>query len=578
MGRAVSGIVLGMFVKTTRRRRGDKVYEYLSLVESVRDGSRVGHRTLLRLGEVTALRESGQLERIVAALERHLRRERVDVGALAAEGAPGVGAVAAVWAVWQRLGLGEWFTAVGAGRGAKALEHAVFAMVANRLVAPCSKRRLVEWTASDVVMPDGWSAPSLDQYYRALDAVAAAKDETETHLYARLCDLTNLDLRLVCYDLTSTYFEGSARPSGRFPSRAFGYSRDHRADRPQIMIGLLCTSDGIPIAHHVFPGNTNDATTLAAVLADLAERFAVGRICVVADRGLISVANVEAVTDAGFDHILATKLRRDLIGVEALEAIDEDTAWVQIPQRRCRAADVALDDGTRAVVVESDARARRDTARTTQIVADTEAKLRALEGRVRAGRLKDPAKIGAAAQRILASGGAARLFDTEIGAGRFLYHYNEDAHQYEELLAGRYVLATSLTPNQADTAQVVDYYRQLQAVEARFRVLKDHLRLRPVRHWTEQRVRGHVAVCVYAALIETLINHALTQADVRDPDLGHQHLTAARALRDLNRIRRHQLTANGRRITLTTRRSPLQARTLTAIGADTHTWDNPTIT
>ena len=364
-----------MFVKTTRRRRGDKVYEYLSLVESVRDGSRVGHRTLLRLGEVTALRESGSWNAswppwnvIYGANVSMSARWQL-------KGAPGVGAVAAVWAVWQRLGLGEWFTAVGAGRGAKALEHAVFAMVANRLVAPCSKRRLVEWTASDVVMPDGWSAPSLDQYYRALDAVAAAKDETETHLYARLCDLTNLDLRLVCYDLTSTYFEGSARPSGRFPSRAFGYSRDHRADRPQIMIGLLCTSDGIPIAHHVFPGNTNDATTLADVLADLAERFAVGRICVVADRGLISVANVEAVTDAGFDHILATKLRRDLIGVEALEAIDEDTAWVEIPQRRCRAADVALDDGTRAVVVESDARARRDTARTTQIVADTEAKL-----------------------------------------------------------------------------------------------------------------------------------------------------------------------------------------------------------
>ena len=125
-----------MFVKSTRRRRGDKVYEYLSLVESVRDGSKVGHRTLLRLGEVTSLRESGQLERIVAALERHLGRERVDVGALAAEGAPGVGAVAAVW---QRLGLGGWFAAVGARRGAAVLEDAVFAMVANRLVAPCSK-------------------------------------------------------------------------------------------------------------------------------------------------------------------------------------------------------------------------------------------------------------------------------------------------------------------------------------------------------------------------------------------------------------------------------------------------------
>ena len=479
------------------------------------------------------MRHSGQLERIVAALERHLERERVDVGALAAEGAPGVGAVAAIWAVWQRLDLDGWFAQVGGTRGAKALEDAVFAMVANRLVAPCSKRQLVEWTALDVVMPDGWSAPSLDQYWWALDAVAASKDDTEMHLYGRLCDLTNLDLRLVCYDLTSTYFEGSVRPSGRFPSRAFGYSRDRRSDRPQIVIGLLCTSDGIPVAHHVFSGNTGDATTLPA---DLAQRFALGRICVVADRGLISAANIEAVAEAGFDHLLATRLRRDRTSAEALAAIDDDTAWVEIPQHLCRAADITLADGTRVVVVESDARARRDIARTAGIVAATEAKLRALERRVRAGRLKDPAKIGAAAQRILASGSAGRLFDTEIGPARFLYHYNEDAHAYEELLAGRYVLATSLTPDQADCAQVVDYYRQLQTVEARFRVLKDFLRLRPIRHWTEQRVRGHVAVCVYAALIETLINHALTQADVRDPDLGDQHLTAARALRDLNRM------------------------------------------
>ena len=143
-----------MFVKTTRRRRGDKVYEYLSLVESVRDGPKVGHRTLLRLGEVTALRESGQLERIVAALERHLRRERVDVGALAAEGAPGVGAVAAVWAVWQRLGLGEWFAAVGAVRGAKALEHAVFAMVGVPPV--CWTRGLCGRVMVVVVLPFVW--------------------------------------------------------------------------------------------------------------------------------------------------------------------------------------------------------------------------------------------------------------------------------------------------------------------------------------------------------------------------------------------------------------------------------------
>jgi transposase len=155
-------------------------------------------------------------------------------------------------------------------------------MVANRLVEPCSKRRLTEWTTGDVVMPAGWSAPSLDQYYRALDTIADVKAETEEFLYRRLCDLTNLGLRLVCYDLTSTYWEGPTRPSEGFPSRVFGYSRDRRSDRPQIVIGLLCTTDGIPIAHHVFPGNTNDASTLTDVLDDLAKRFAVGRICDVA--------------------------------------------------------------------------------------------------------------------------------------------------------------------------------------------------------------------------------------------------------------------------------------------------------
>ena len=309
------------------------------------------------------------------------------------------------------------------------------------------------------------------------------------------------------------------------------------------------------------------------------KRFAVGRICVVSDRGLISGANLETVTQAGFDHLLATRLRRDSVTAQALAAVDQNTVWVEIPEHGCRgAADVTLEDGTRTVVVESDARARRDTQRTTEMIAAAETGLLALEHRVRSGRLKDPAKIGRAAQRILGVGRVGRLFDLEIGSGRFLYHYNEQAQAYEKLLAGRYVLTTSLTPAQADTAEIVGAYRQLQTVETRFRVLKDFLRLRPVRHWTEKRVRGHIAVCVYAALAETLITQALTTADIRDPDLEHQHLTAARALQQLHRVRRVELTTNNHQITITTRRTPLQTRALAAIGADTRTWDKATIT
>jgi transposase len=561
-------------VKTTRRRRGDKTYEYLSLVESVRVEGRNTHRTLLRLGEVTALRASGELERIIAALENHLQRDQIAVASMSAEDTRVVGSTAAVAAVWEQLGLDVWFAKVGTDRGAQLLSEAVFAMVANRLIDPCSKRRLIEWVDRDVAMPEGWTAPSLDQYYRALDIVAAHKATTETELYARLCDLTNMDLSMVCYDLTSTYFEGDPRPSDRFPSKAFGYSRDKRSDRPQVVIGLLCTGDGIPIAHHVFAGNTADVSTLPGVLADLADRFSVGNICVVADRGLISAANINDVATRGFDHIMATRLHRDAACAEALDLADEQaTVWVEVPAAKCRAAEVTLADGTRAVVVASDERHRRDTARTAELVAKCEAQLLALEDRVRAGRLKDPAAIGRAAQKILGSSGVAGLFEVEISQGRFIYHYNDPAQDYEEQLAGRYVLTTSLSFGEASTARIVTAYRQLLQVENRFRTLKDFLHLRPVRHWTERRVKGHIALCVYAAVVETLIGKALAAAGIGDPDIEGQDLSAQRALRELGRIRHIQITAGGRRIRLITRRTALQAQILAALGVDTRGWD-----
>jgi hypothetical protein len=483
-----------------------------------------------------------------------------------------------VWAQWRRLGLDVWFAKLGAERGAEVLSHAVFAMVANRLVAPTSKRRLPEWMADDVVPPPGFVAPSAEQYYRALDAVADAKSETETQLYGALTDLTNLDLRLVCYDLTSTYFEGAVGHSARFPSRAFGFSRDHRSDRPQVVIGLLCTGDGIPVAHHVFAGNTADVSTLPDVLADLQERFGVGRICVVADRGLISAANVAVVEGCGFDHVIATRLHRDHDCAEALEAsARSDAQWVPVPDASSAACDVTLADGRRAVVVASFERWERDTLRTAELVVRTEAKLLALERRVRDGELVDPGKIGRAAQRILGASPVARLFDIEIAKGRFLYHYDEAAFVYEDLLAGRYVLATSLSPDHATAAQVVMAYRSLLEIERRFRVLKDFLHLRPVRHWTERRVRAHVAVCVYATVVEALMARALRAADVRDPDLPGQFLSPERALRELGRIRAVTLTAGERTIDVVTRRSPLQTRILAAVGVDTAGWERPRI-
>lgn len=561
-----------MYVKTTRVRRGNRLYEYLSLVEAVRDGGRVRHDVVARLGEASALRASGELDRIVAALAAHSERSWCEESGIEAESARSAGAVAAVAAYWGRLGLDRHFAAMAGGHDAP-IADAILAMVANRLCAPRSKRALPEWVAADVVMPAGFREPSAHHYYRALDVVAEAKEATEAHLYGALCDLTNLDLRLVCYDLTSTYFEGATKPSVRFESRAFGYSRDHRGERPQVVIGLLVTGAGIPIAHHVFAGNTADVSTLPGVLDDLQARFGIGAITMVADRGLISADNVKALSDKGFGHILATRLHRDPDVAAVLAAsIGPGAHWVPCPSAGSAVCEVA-HDGRRFIVAMSPERLWRDTARTAELVARTSGELRALELRVGAGRLKDKAKIAAAASRILSASGVARLFDVEIGEGRFLYHYDEAALDYEEkLLAGRWVVTTSLTAEQASAAEVVVAYRRLLEVESSFRVLKDLIELRPVFHWTEDRVRAHVAVCVLAAVIEALMEADLRAAGVGDPDIDDQVISPRRALRELGRIRRVTLTVAERIIERDTRRSALQDRILAAFGVEAASW------
>ena len=567
-----------MFVKKTVRQRGEKRYEYLSLVEAVREDGKNTHRTLLRLGEVTELRESGQLDRIINALRNYAEGNWFEAGELAAEGAPSLGGVAACHEYFRRLGLESHFDAIGKSRKSSSLADAVFVMLANRLLEPGSKRRTVTEWLSTVALPKDVGEPSLARCYRAVDALADAKEATEEHLYAELCNLTNLDLRLVCYDLTSSYFETQGTDRPEFTSLAYGYSRDHRGDRPQIVIGLLVTGDGIPIAHQVFAGNTSDVTTLPQIMEDLQQRFGVGRIALVADRGLISEDNLAEVEAHGFDHVLATRLhnREDVAAV--LEAANSpSTSWSPVPEARSYATEVA-HDGRRFIVVFSPVRYLRDRARHQSLCAKIEEGLIALEARVRAKRLVDPAAIGAAADRVLRDSGVSRCFTTSVAKGQFSWDFNEKARRYdEELLCGRYVITTSLKADDADCAQVLRYYRSLQNVEKRFRVLKDFLSLRPVFHWTEDRVRGHVALCVLAATIEAVMAKDLAAAKVMDPNLAFQTMTPRRALAELADVRLELVRAGERTIELVSRPKPAQSKVLNAFGVDTSGWGKASI-
>ncbi|MDA8058569.1 MAG: IS1634 family transposase, partial [Actinomycetota bacterium] len=446
---------------------------------------------------------------------------------------------------------------------------------ANRLCDPASKRRTVlEWFET-IEFPDGIEVPSLAQCYRALDALAAVKEETEAALYRRLTDLTNLDLRLALYDLTSTYFETEGTNED-FPSLAYGYSRDKRSDRPQIVIGLLVTGNGIPIAHYVFAGNTRDSTTLKSVMADYQARFGIGKIALVADRGLISEQNVTDLGEAGFDHVLATRLHgSDTVETVLEKAVDASSTWVSVDDRTT-ATDVT-HDGVRYVVVSSSTRKARDDRRREELLSRTEDKLIALADRVSAKRLVDRAEIGAASDRILRDSGVGRCFTTSIREGSFSWSHDEDAVRFEErLLAGRYVLTTSLPAKTADAATVVRHYKMLQNVERRFRVMKDFLALRPVYHRTENRVRGHIALCVIAATIEAVMGERLKERKVMDPEKTGQVMTPRLALHHLSQLRRHRLRA-GREIDVIDRPTTIQRQILDAFGVDTTGWNRATV-
>ena len=338
------------------------------------------------------------------------------------------------------------------------------------------------------------------------------------------------------------------------------------------MIGLVMTGNGFPLAHHVFPGNTTDSTTLQTVLADVQERFGIGPVTVVADRGLISQANLDAITTAGCHHILATRLHRSPDTHTALEASRHpDAIWEPAPNAHAAVCETTVNS-QRMIVVASIERWIRDTRRGQELRTRIETRLQDLEDRTRARppAKRDRDKTLAQAHRILNDSPVARCYDIEINRdGVFLWHYNQPAIDYDDLLAGRWVLTTDHPANQLPAPAVLDTYRQLLEVESTFRVLKDLIELRPMRHWTEPRVHGHIAICVYAALIEALIEHDLRTAGIADPDIDGQLITPRRALRELARVHHVTINIGDRTITHTTRRTPLQQQLLNTLAHQT---------
>jgi len=303
-----------MYVRAKTVRHGDKAYEYLQLVEARREAGRNRQRVIATLGRLDQVSASGQLDRLIAGLARfseHLRVVAVErEGALAARTAKSWGPALVFGRLWACQGLPGILGRLAAHRKfGFDVERVTFALALQRLMAPGSDRQGAGWL--ETVEAPGFEAIRLHQMYRTVAALAEMREDLERELFLADRDLFSGGLDLVCIDTTSTYVYREHEHDDALRRR--GYSRDKRPDLLQFVVCLAVDRRGWPVAWEVFPGNAADRRAFEAMVAKLRERFCIGRVCVVADRGMIARDTLAYLTghDTPWDYILGCRLRGD---------------------------------------------------------------------------------------------------------------------------------------------------------------------------------------------------------------------------------------------------------------------------
>jgi transposase len=389
----------------------------------------------------------------------------------------------------------------------------VVAMMVDRLIAPRSKLGFVravdaETAATSLGAVLGLGRVQEREAYEALDWLLERQARIESGLARRHLE----DGVLVLYDVSSSYFEGRCCPLA-----SYGHSRDHREDRPQIVYGLLCRRDGLPVAIEVFDGSTGDPRTLRAQVEKAKDRFAISRLVVVGDRGMITAARIrEDLVPAGLDWI--TCLR-----APAIQALAAEGGPLQLSLFDERdLAEIASPDypGERLIVCRNRDLAEERARKREALLAATERELARIQAQVQRKRLRSAAEIGLAVGAVLDSKKMAKHFALDIRDGHLSWQRRSDKIAEEARLDGIYVIRTSMPAEHLGTAETVQAYKDLSRVERAFRCMKsDDLEIRPIRHWTAPRVRAHVFLCMLAYHVEWHLRQALAPLLFHDTDL-----------------------------------------------------------
>jgi len=482
------------------------------LRESYRDADKIKKRTIANLSDWPT--------EIVEGLRTLLKGGKVapaDQESIIVRRALPHGHVAAVLGTLRNISLERML-----GPPRNRCRDLVIAMIVARLIAPASKlataRMLDPLTASSSLGEVlGLGPVDEDELYVALDWLGERQEAIEKALARKHLH----DGTLVLYDVSSSYVEGRCCELARL-----GYNRDGKKGKLQIVYGLLCAADGCPVAIEVFEGDTGDPRTLAAQIDKVKKRFALERVALVGDRGMITQARLDAeIAPAGLDWITALRAPaiRTLVEAGALQ--------MSLFDQRDMAAITSPDyPGERLIVCRNPDLARERTRKREDLLAATEADLAVIAAAVRRARnpLRGEAEIALKVGAVVNRHKVAKHFELSIGEASFSFHRKTEAIAAEAALDGIYVVRTNLPKKLLDDAATVGAYKGLARVERAFRSLKTvDIHLRPIFHWTTPRVRAHVLLCMLAYHVEHHIRARL--APMLYDETDHEAAAALRA-------------------------------------------------
>jgi len=344
---------------------------YVQIVVNKRHGDKVRQKVIANLGRLKDLQQK-PLEQLIGSLARYSVHQwtRFTPEKLKTKRAGEWGPALIFGSLWKKLGLEKILEQVMSDTQATSdYALATFAMVLNRLSDPQSKRGVNKWV--EKIYHPGMPSLQLHHYYRALDYLAKHKNEIEERLFDTVRTLFNLDLDLVFWDTTSTYFEGNGPEIAQL-----GHSKDHRPDRKQLVVGVLMTRDGFPVAHEVFPGNMADIKTFRHCIKQVQQRFNLGRVILVADRGMVSKDLLEEITSAGLSYIVGMKMR----SVRTLREVLSRGGRYQEVSENLQVKQVYHEDN-RYVVCFNPQQARRDEQSRQQMVDKLKERLKKGSGK-----------------------------------------------------------------------------------------------------------------------------------------------------------------------------------------------------